>query len=175
MSSLQGSKLDDQRGLLCREDLELPEFLKIQSVESPNNNNNNSTRLNGTYQSDRVSSHNYSDSVSSTSSSGHCSSTGQTGHRRSKSSDKERNLFVELNARPKSLTTFKPILKSQSKPKLESPKDSYSDDCDTTIIEDSNLDLDTTLVPLPTPPRVRLLSNDLPMPNYTPPTPLHRK
>ena len=168
MSTLQNSKMDDQRGLLCKEDLELPEFLRID--ENPNKNNNNSARLNGIHQSEHTSWH--SDSSSSPSSSGRYSNS-DNGRRRSKSSDRKRSLYVELNARPKSLTTFKPVSKTPTT--LDFCEHSSSDDCDTTIIEDSNIDLDLTLVPFPTPTRMKVLSDDLPMPNYSPPTPLLRK
>ena len=162
MASLQSSKLHDQRGLLCKENLELPDFLKIENA----NNNNNSNRLS------RVTNYDSDSSVSATSCGHPASLRGDTGgRRRSKSSD--RKLFVELNSRPSSLSTFKPNHVTRS-PVMRDSGSSSDDVTDLTIVDDVTLDLDLTLVPLPTPPQ-QVRGFDLPMPDYSPPTPIHRK
>ena len=166
--------MHDQRGLICKEDLELPEFLKIKPIDSANNNNNNSSPVNGTGESLHTSPISNCDSDFSKTS-GYRPHIDTSGRRGSRTDYGKNTLYVEYNARPKSLTTFKPETTSSTGPILEFHKESELDDCDATIIEDSNLDLDLTLVPLPTPPRERVLSGDFSMPNHTPPTPIHRK
>ena len=166
MSSLQSSKMHDQRGLLSESDLELPEFLKV----SPNNNNNNSKHLDDDVQTDPI-----RDSSILLTSSDLCiqPEVEKSGRRLSKSGERRRQSFVELSSRPKILSTFKPTnLASHTQPNSPSTPDDP-------IVEDTTLlaeDFDVTLVTIPSPPvSAKGFPADLPVPNYSPPTPLRRK
>lgn len=163
MSSLHSSKMNDQRGLLSKHDLELPEFLKVSS----NNNNNNNN----------VEKHSFEDSSVLLNSSDLCMQpeVDTSGRRLSKSGERRRQSFVELSSRPKTFSTFKPTnLSDFTRPSRDSsPEFDDAATEDTTLIAD---DFDLTLVSVPSPPSpVREFPSDLPMPDYSPPTPLRRK
>nr|XP_009860293.2 regulator of G-protein signaling 12 isoform X1 [Ciona intestinalis] len=177
MSSLQSSTMHDQRGLISKAHLELPEFLKLKPTPPSDEKNVNANN----------------NVMSSMTSSGVTSSTEPSPYAVSYISDintqhrskpvKQEKGYVELNARPKLMSTFKPSNPAPppnmgSKPPIPphpqflsrgstpSPVDDLND---TTIVEDPdqvNFDPELTLLPSPTHKR------ELQTPDYTPPPPV---
>ncbi|XP_076805564.1 regulator of G-protein signaling 12-like [Clavelina lepadiformis] len=207
MSVLQSSKMDDQRGLLSKSDLELPDFLKIKPIPvnlNSNNNNNNKNVISVTSPSDSQNGSVTSRSVEVSDPSPYAvtsvikslkrDSDASNDHpplRRTSASGNQplaaKKCYVELNAAPRSLSSFKPSPPSVTNQVRLTP-DPCDDLNDTTIVEEpesllssGNFDPDLTLKPLPTPPPARFNAGangnlgELPMADFSPPTPLTKK
>jgi len=185
MSTLQNSKLNDQRGLLTKADLEIPDFLKLQPPASNSNANNNCNNVT----EERVS----SPAVVVVENDPArfrpapldwkvtCATYGEKSRREPAARGRSKP-FVELSSHPRTLRTFKPS--PVSRPSTSSGSNFEPDDTnDTTIVEDTDFvskfasyDAEMTLCPLPTPPRSskEVEMYDWSMADFSPPTPIAR-
>nr|CAB3265553.1 regulator of G-protein signaling 12 [Phallusia mammillata] len=196
MSLLQSSKMNDQRGLISKADLVLPDFLKqpeLATRGSKNGNNNNSTESTGVHVVDNVvdelSPYAISSILDPSSVQLTSDTSGRHTHRKTDTRRGSRG-YVELSAQPKSFSTFKPsfAVPQVSRDRL-TPELNESDPNDTTIVEDPDIvgslglegsfDPEMTLVTLSTPPHDLSVQGrnllELSMADFSPPTPISTK
>lgn len=197
MSLLQSSRMKDQRGLITKADLVLPDFLKQPSTrgsQNPNSNNNNSAASPSVHVVDNdvtkeLSPYAVSSVLDPSAVLPSGDASGRHAHRKTDARRSARG-YVELSAQPKSFSTFKPPfpVRQVSRDRL-TPELSESDPNDTTIVEDPDIvgslgfegafDPEMTLVTLPTPPHDRTVQGrnllELSMADFSPPTPISLK